>query len=47
VRCSFRGPLSRAAILLAFEGNVPIERTAHLMAALADAPVSTGFVDLG
>ncbi|MGH3185269.1 MAG: DUF6444 domain-containing protein, partial [Streptosporangiaceae bacterium] len=33
-----------AAILLASEGNVPIERTAHLMAALLGAPVSTGFV---
>ncbi|MGH3899552.1 MAG: IS66 family transposase [Pseudonocardiaceae bacterium] len=39
------GPnINAAAILLASEGNVPIERTAYLMAALLDAPVSTGFV---
>jgi transposase len=39
------GPnINAAAILLASEGNVPIERTAHLMAALLGAPVSTGFV---
>jgi transposase len=39
------GPnINAAAILLASEGNVPIERTAHLMAALLATPVSTGFV---
>jgi transposase len=39
------GPnVNAAAILLASEGNVPIERTAHLMAALLGTPVSTGFV---
>ncbi|MFZ0120726.1 MAG: IS66 family transposase [Pseudonocardiaceae bacterium] len=39
------GPnINAAAILLASEGNVPLERTAHLMAALLGAPVSTGFV---
>ncbi len=40
------GPnINAAAILLASEGNVPLARTAHLMAALLGAPVSTGFVD--
>jgi hypothetical protein len=39
------GPnVNAAAILLASEGNVPIEKTAHLMAVLLGAPVSTGFV---
>jgi hypothetical protein len=39
------GPmLNAAAILLASQGNVPIEATAALMDALLDAPVSTGFV---
>jgi transposase len=39
------GPnLNAAAILLASEGNVPIERTAMLMDALLDVPVSSGFV---
>ncbi len=39
------GPnVNAAAILLAGEGNVPIERTARLMAALLGTPVSTGFV---
>jgi transposase len=39
------GPhLNAAAILLAGEGNVPIERTALLMDALLDVPVSSGFV---
>ena len=39
------GPnVNDAAILLGIEGNVPVERTAHLMAALLGAPVSTGFV---
>lgn len=33
-----------AAVLLASEGNVPVERTAMLMAALVGAPVSTGFL---
>jgi hypothetical protein len=32
------------AILLASEGNVPTERTAHLMEALLGTPVPTGFV---
>lgn len=39
------GPrLNSAAILLASQGNVPVEATAQLMDALLDAPVSTGFV---
>jgi hypothetical protein len=39
------GPnINAAAILLASEGNVPIERTAQLMEALLGVPVSTGFV---
>jgi transposase len=43
--CVVYGPnVNAAAILLASEGNVPLERTAMLMAALLGAPVSTGFV---
>jgi transposase len=39
------GPnINAAAILLASEGNVPLERTAMLMEALLGTPVSTGFV---
>jgi transposase len=39
------GPrINAAAILLASEGNVPLERTAMLMASLLGTPVSTGFV---
>lgn len=39
------GPnLNAAAILLASEGNVPLERTAMLMASLLGTSVSTGFV---
>jgi hypothetical protein len=39
------GPmLNTAAILLASQGNVPIQATAQLMDALLGAPVSTGFV---
>jgi transposase len=39
------GPnINAAAILLASQGNVPVERTAMLMQALLGAPVSTGFV---
>jgi transposase len=39
------GPnVNAAAILLGAEGNVPVERTAALMAALLGAPVSAGFV---
>jgi transposase len=39
------GPdVNTAAILLGSEGNVPVERTAMLMAALLGAPVSAGFV---
>ncbi|MGH3976195.1 MAG: IS66 family transposase, partial [Pseudonocardiaceae bacterium] len=39
------GPnVNAAAILLASEGNVPIERTAALMAMMLSAPVSVGFV---
>jgi transposase len=39
------GPnINAAAILLASEGNVPLERTAMLMASLLSIPVSTGFV---
>lgn len=39
------GPnVNAAAILLASDGNVPVERTAQLMAALLGSPVSTGFV---
>jgi len=36
--------VNAAAILLASAGNVPVERTAMLMAALLSSPVSTGFV---
>jgi transposase len=39
------GPnVNAAAILLASQGNVPVEATARLMAALLGVPVSTGFV---
>ncbi|MGH3718119.1 MAG: IS66 family transposase [Pseudonocardiaceae bacterium] len=39
------GPnVNAAAILVASEGNVPIERTAALMAMLLGVPVSAGFV---
>jgi hypothetical protein len=39
------GPnVNAAAILLASEGNVPVERTAMLMASLLGTAVSTGFV---
>jgi len=39
------GPnVNAAAVLLASAGNVPVERTAMLMAALLASPVSTGFV---
>jgi transposase len=39
------GPnINAAAILLASQGNVPIERTAQLMEALLGVAVSTGFV---
>jgi transposase len=39
------GPnINAAAILLASEGNVPLERTAMLMASLLGVAVSTGFV---
>jgi transposase len=39
------GPnINAAAVLLALEGNVPVERTAALMQALLSAPVSVGFV---
>jgi Transposase IS66 family/Family of unknown function (DUF6444) len=39
------GPnVNAAAILLASQGNVPVEATAALMAALLGTPVSTGFV---
>jgi transposase len=39
------GPnVNAAAVLLNSEGNVPVERTAMLMAALVGAPVSAGFV---
>jgi transposase len=39
------GPnLNAAAILLASEGNVPIERSARLMETLLGVPVSSGFV---
>lgn len=36
--------VNAAAILLASAGNVPVARTAMLMAALLSSPVSTGFV---
>ena len=36
--------VNAAAILLGSAGNVPVERTAMLMAALLGSPVSTGFV---
>jgi hypothetical protein len=39
------GPrVNAAAILLGWQGNVPVEATAQVMDALLDAPVSTGFV---
>jgi transposase len=39
------GPnINAVVILLASEGNVPIERTAMLMGTLWDVPVSSGFV---
>jgi transposase len=39
------GPrINAAAILLAGEGNVPLERTAMVMESLLDVPVSSGFV---
>jgi transposase len=39
------GPnVNAAAILLSSQGNVPVEATARLMAALLGVPVSTGFV---
>jgi hypothetical protein len=39
------GPhLNAAAVLLAYQGNVPIERTALVMEALLGVPVSSGFV---
>jgi hypothetical protein len=39
------GPnVNAAAVLLASQGNVPVERAAGLMAALLGAPVSAGFV---
>lgn len=39
------GPnVNAAAMLLASEANVPVERTALLMEALLNSPVSTGFV---
>lgn len=39
------GPnVNAAAVLLASQGNVPVERTAAVMAALLGAPVSAGFV---
>ncbi len=39
------GPnVNAAAVLLASEGNVPVERTATLMEALLGTPVSSGFV---
>jgi hypothetical protein len=39
------GPnINAAAILLSSQGNVPVEATAGLMAALLGVPVSTGFV---
>ena len=39
------GPgVNAAAIELGSDGNVPVERTARLMAELLNAPVSTGFV---
>ncbi len=41
------GPgINAAAILLASEGNVPVERTALLMESLLGVPVSSGFVAL-
>lgn len=41
-RLAARG--NAAAVLLASQGNVPVERAAGLMAALLGAPVSAGFV---
>ncbi len=43
--CVSYGPrLNAAAVLLATEGNVPVERAAMLIAALLGVPVSSGFV---
>lgn len=43
--CMSYGPrLNAAAVLLATEGNVPLERAAMLVTALLDVPVSSGFV---
>ena len=40
------GPgINTAAVLLAGYGNVPAERTAHLIGMLLGIPVSAGFVD--
>ena len=40
------GPgINTAAVLLAGYGNVPAERTAHLIGMLLGTPVSAGFVD--
>jgi hypothetical protein len=40
------GPgINTAAVLLSGYGNVPAERTAHLIAMLPGMPVSPGFVD--
>lgn len=41
---SYGANVNAAAILLTSAGNVPVERTAMLMAAMLGAPVSVGFV---
>lgn len=41
---SYGANVNSAAILLSFFGNVPLERTAHVMEALLGAKVSSGFV---
>ena len=43
-RASYGPNINTAAILLASQGNVPIERTAQLMEALLGVSVSSGFV---
>jgi transposase len=42
---SYDPGVNTAAVLLSGYGNVPAERTAHLIGMLLGIPVSTGFVD--
>lgn len=41
---SYRPSINAATILLASQGNVPVERIVMLMEALLGSPVATGFV---